>query len=252
MIFLLPPSESKRVGGQDISITQVALTFSKLQDAREKVLSQLLKACKSPKRAKELLKLSAKQAGLVQTNLQIREAKTMPALQRYTGTLYDAIGYETLSAQAIDRARETVLIQSALFGLICSSDLIPEYRFSASTKLPAIKLAELWSKAHEAVFERLAPTAPIIDLRSKSYEQLAPIPNHVESYWVEVVSRDSDGKERAMNHFNKKSKGLLIRAILDAKKPPQNLADLKAIANSIDMGLEVAGSQLRLIVSQVV
>jgi hypothetical protein len=55
-----------------------------------------------------------------------------------------------------------------------------------------------------------------------------------------------------MNHFNKKSKGLLIRAILDAKKPPQNLADLKAIANSIDMGLEAAGDQLRLIVSQVV
>jgi cytoplasmic iron level regulating protein YaaA (DUF328/UPF0246 family) len=173
-------------------------------------------------------------------------APTMPALQRYDGTLYDAIDYESLTEVALERAREIILIQSAMFGLISASDRIPKYRLSATTVLEKFSLREHWSNAHQTVFSRLAHSAPLIDLRSKSYAELAPIPQDIEHYWVEVVTIESDGRSRALNHFNKKSNGLLVRAILDAKQAPKSLSELTQIAETIGFALTLEQGQLRL------
>jgi cytoplasmic iron level regulating protein YaaA (DUF328/UPF0246 family) len=52
---------------------------------------------------------------------------------------------------------------------------------------------------------------PILDLRSKSYAALNPIPER-EHYTVEVLDEDSG---KALNHFNKKAKGAFVRAALE-------------------------------------
>jgi cytoplasmic iron level regulating protein YaaA (DUF328/UPF0246 family) len=175
----------------------------------------------------------------------------MRALERYTGTLVDAIEAAQLTEVGWLRAKENVLIQTALFGLIPSTDLIPNYRLSAGTNLPKVNLKKVWSEAHLKVWPRLTQ-APIVDLRSKAYADLAPIPEGIESYWLEVVSRESDGKLRALNHFNKLAKGLLIGAVLRAKKAPESLDDLAAIANKLDMELFLQDGNLVLVTDQIV
>ena len=90
MLFLLPPSETKAVGGGNLTIQQAALTFGGLNPARDQVLAALLKLCKKPKEAAKVLKLTPKQLGAIDVNLAVPTAPTMPAIQRYTGTLYDA------------------------------------------------------------------------------------------------------------------------------------------------------------------
>lgn len=233
MLFLLPPSETKAKsaypGAREsaLSVAQVALAFGTLGEAR--------------KAAADLLE-----------DKSVLDAPTMMAINRYTGTLYGAIHgrglkgtpteFSHLSETAIERAKEIVLIQSALFGLIPATGLIPNYKFSATPRLKAI-----WVEPHQVVFRRLKGI--IIDMRSKQYAALAPIPDDIESYYLDVVLEDADGNRTSMNHFNKKSKGELIHAVLTAKKQPETIGELRKIAKQAGFGLEQSGRALTLIVA---
>ncbi|MDE2386592.1 MAG: peroxide stress protein YaaA [Actinomycetales bacterium] len=256
MLFLLPPSETKALGGSAMSIQQVALTFGGLNAARDAVYGALESLCRNTERAAKVLKLGAKQLGEIEKNLSVQTAPVMPALLRYTGTLYDAIhdrglkgsGTEnnSLSRDAIARAKELVLVQSSLFGLIPATDLIPEYRLSATTNLPGISLKKTWSAAHEPIWARLAQ-GPIIDMRSKQYAELAPIPDSIEHFELDVVLQQPDESRTQLNHFNKKAKGQLINAILTAAKAPETIAELQACAKAKGMCLECEGHSLTLV-----
>ena len=121
MLFLIPPSETKALGGGSIKISKSHLTFGGLDPTRDQVIDAYIKAT---------------------ADTDIKSAPTMPAIQRYTGTLYSAIhgrglkGTKTANNQLTEselaRARTMVLIQSALFGVIAATDLIPNYKISPS------------------------------------------------------------------------------------------------------------------------
>jgi cytoplasmic iron level regulating protein YaaA (DUF328/UPF0246 family) len=231
MLFLLPPSETKSSGGGALSIDQVALTFGGLNKAREAVLEAL-------------------------GDRTLLTAPTMRALDRYTGTLYSALhgrglkgsptANNTLTLAEIKRAKSTVLIQSALFGLIPSTDLIPEYKVSPSKNLNGLNLKKLWSEAHLVIWPRLTGGV-IIDLRSKAYAELAPIPEGIEHYTATVEVEYDDGSRATLNHFNKKAKGQLVRAALTSNKKPATLTDLKRCARKAGLTLEVSGFQLTIV-----
>jgi cytoplasmic iron level regulating protein YaaA (DUF328/UPF0246 family) len=232
VLFLLPPSETKAkaayIGAREssLSVRTVSLAFGALEPARQ-------------------------QAAALLEDDSILDGPTMMAIDRYTGTLYGAIHgrglkgtpneFAHLTEAAVARAKECVLIQSALFGLIPATGMIPNYKLSASAKLKAI-----WAEPHEPVFRRL--NGIIVDMRSKQYAALAPIPEDIESYWLEVVLESADGTRSSMNHFNKKSKGELIHALLYAKAAPSSISDLRTIAKRAGFGLEVSGRELTLVV----
>jgi cytoplasmic iron level regulating protein YaaA (DUF328/UPF0246 family) len=251
MLLLLPPSETKKIGGSNLTIEQVHLSYGQLNEARDLVLDSLIKVCKSKAEAIKVLKLSSKQLGDRELNLAIREAPTMPAFERYGGTLYKAIATESFTKHEIELMRGHVLIQSALFGLISATDRIPWYRLSANTALPKANLKKIWQEHSGAAYARLVDV-PIIDLRSKAYVDLAPIPEHLDSYWVEVVAEGSNGERRALNHFNKTAKGELVGAFVRAKSAPKTLTQLKAVAKKAGLELEVEDKTIFLITSEVI
>lgn len=244
MLFLLPPSESKASGGNPLSIDMVALTFGGMQPARDELFKKLVKFCKSKagkaKFTKEQLEL----------NLNLQTAPTLPAIDRYVGTLFDAIQgrglkgtpteFNTLTKEERERAKEAVFIQSALFGLIPASNLIPNYRFSASTKIPGLDLKKHWSESHNIIWKRLEGQQ-IIDLRSRQYAELAPIPDHFGALTVEVYDIESG---KAMNHFNKKAKGQFVRAFL------QGAESLPEMAKAAKLKMELDGDTLKLFTNQ--
>lgn len=251
MLLLLPPSETKRIGGSSLTIEQVHLSYGQLNEARDLILDALLKVCKNEAEATKVLKLSPKQQGDRELNLVIRQAPTMPAYERYEGTLYKAIGTDSFTKREVDLMRGNVLIQSALFGLISATDRIPWYRLSANTVLPKVSLKKVWREHQDAAYNRLVDM-PIIDLRSKAYVDLAPIPEHLDSYWVEVVAEDGKGQRRALNHFNKTAKGEFVGAFVRAKTPTKTLTQLKAVAKKAGLGLEVDGKTIYLITSEII
>jgi len=251
VLLLLPPSETKRQGGSNLTIDQVHLSYGQLNEARDAVLEDLLRLCKSKPKAAQVLKLSSKQLGEIDLNLLIKSAPTMPAYERYEGTLYKAIKTATFRSHEIEMMRSHVLMQSALFGLISATDRIPWYRLSAGTVLPKVNLKKIWKEHQPAAWARLVDT-PIIDLRSKAYVDLAPIPEEIDSYWVEVVAEDSKGARKALNHFNKTAKGEFLGAFVRAKTAPKTIAQLKAVAKKAGLGLEVEGKTIYLITSEVI
>lgn len=244
MLFLLPPSESKAIGGNPLSIDMVALTFGGMQPARDALYSKLVKFSKSKAGKAKFTK------DQIELNLNVQTAPTMPAIDRYVGTLFDALQgrglkgtpteHNTLSKDERERAKESVFIQSALFGLIPASNLIPNYRFSATTKIPGVDLKKHWSEAHNVIWKRLE-CQQIIDLRSKQYAELAPIPEHFECLTVEVYDIESG---KAMNHFNKKAKGQFVRANL------QGAETVEAMAEAANLKLEIDGSAIKLFTNQ--
>jgi cytoplasmic iron level regulating protein YaaA (DUF328/UPF0246 family) len=161
----------------------------------------------------------------------------MPAVLRYNGVLFDALDYPSLSEAAKQRVTERLFIQSSLFGLLPATEQIPYYRFSAGSSLPGISLKKIWAEAHAAVWPRMI--GPILDMRSNAYVDLNPIPETNQSYFVEVY--DASGK--AMNHFNKKAKGVLARAALENSL--ESVEQLPRIAKTVNLIAEVDGQCVR-------
>jgi cytoplasmic iron level regulating protein YaaA (DUF328/UPF0246 family) len=246
MLFLLPPSETKQTGGSSLTVSEVALIFGKLTDARDLVLDALIGVCGIQADAVRALKLGPRQLEEITTNLAIKTAPTMPAIERYTGTLYEALKLGGLSPEEIKRAKENVLIQSALFGLISATDRIPAYRLSASSKIPNLNLRKIWTDAHLIVWARLE-SGMLIDMRSKQYAALAPIPDDREHFEMEVLHEEKDGTRKLLNHFNKESKGKFLRAVLQENNHPSTISELKSIANASGFKLEQNGKKLLLV-----
>jgi cytoplasmic iron level regulating protein YaaA (DUF328/UPF0246 family) len=243
MIFLLPPSETKEPGGKKIA---KSLTHKELDKTRKLLQLALIEICKSPTIAAKALKLGPKQLGEIAVNLDLATPKCLPALDRYTGTLYDALKDGGVTAGMRTRASKAVLIQSSLFGLISAGDEIPNYRLSASSKLPGMNLKSLWQEAHEALWPKFSKEI-VIDMRSKSYAELAPVPSHLVCYTLDVVLEDKKGKRTRLNHFNKQAKGQFLRSALTVSPAPKTIADLNAVAKRANLQLEVSGKKLLLI-----
>ena len=238
MLILLPPSETKRPGGVGISIDKAAIIWAALDPARDQLINSLAELCQDESLAKKALGLGKKSAQDIQLNLNLMTSPTMPALQRYSGVLYEALNFESLSDAALKRANEKLFIQSALFGLLPAMEQIPNYRFSASAKLPGVNLRTVWQQAHQAVWPRMI--GEILDLRSKEYQEINPVPQDRTHYTVEVLS--ADGK--ALNHFNKKAKGLFARAALE--RGLENISEVAEVAELAGLKASVEGQTVKL------
>lgn len=243
MHILLPPSETKRDGGDGPRVDLDSLSFPALLPVRSEVLAQLESLVQQPDAvAAAALKLGERIASAeLARNRDVRSSPTMPAIDRYTGVLFDALNAATLSEQARRRAHDHVLVQSALFGLVRAADLIPAYRLSHDARLPGIRLARHWASPSSRELTKLS--GPIIDLRSAGYSALGPLPEDDRSVTVAVVAADDDGAVRALNHFNKKGKGAFVRALLDAGDLPDSIDEVCVRATELGWPLRRTGGR---------
>lgn len=212
MQLLLPPSETKRDGGAAGSALDLDLLgFPGLTAPRRRMLAAIRSLAQNRKTMAAALKLGPTQLFEIDRNRALRHSALLPAIDRYTGVLYDALGADSLSASARVFAAEHVTIQSALFGLLRAGDPIPAYRLSHDSRLPGLPLGAAW---RDPIARELGELPGLVlDLRSEAYVALGPAPRG--SWFLRVVTEDADGTRRALNHFNKKGKGEFTRAILE-------------------------------------
>jgi hypothetical protein len=88
----------------------------------------------------------------------------------------------------------------------------------------------------------------VLDLRSEAYVALGPVPASVPSAYVRVVT----DRGRALNHFNKKSKGLLVRALAEDRPRIGSLRSLRSWAERRGIVLRdsAEGGVLELVVAE--
>ena len=246
MIVLLPPSETKRAGGDGPAIKLALLGSGELNPLREALVGELVDLAADPETCRRALGISAAQDAEIGRNAALRTSATMPAIHRYTGVLYDALDFGSLRAAEADRARSRLAIGSALFGLLRAGDPIPAYRLSAGAKLPGRPgLAARWRPLLEPVLADLAVGELIVDLRSGAYVGLGRIPGAIA---VDVVSELPDGRRTVVTHFNKSHKGRLARVLATAKSEPSDAAAVATLARRAGMQAERDGDKLTLVI----
>lgn len=228
MLILLPPSETKRSGGAGAPLDLDALALPQLRAQRAAVVDALVALSADEDEAARVLKLSARQRGDIAHNARMRTAATMPAVDRYTGVLYDALDAATLDGRARDWLGAHVLIHSAPLGPVGALDPLPLYRLAAGVALPGVPPLRRWWAT--AVTDALAHAGPdfVLDLRSEAYVALGPVPAGAASAYVRVVTDAGDGAVRALNHFNKRAKGELVRALASSRADIGSAADFLA------------------------
>jgi uncharacterized protein len=235
VLILLPPSETKRDGGTEGSALDIsALSFPELNAARKAALAALRAISKSVATSTAFLGLGPTQRFEIDRNRAIATSPTMPALERYTGVLYDAVDVESLDPASRRFLSDHVAIHSALFGLLRADDPVPAYRFSHDTRLPTSSLTKIWRGSTSAVLAEQSQF--VLDLRSESYVHLGPAGEG--SYFLRVVTEDGAGTKRALNHFNKHGKGELVRSLARSGRGIESLDDLLAWARSAGIRLE--------------
>ena len=245
MIVLLPPSETKRPGGDGPPLDLGELSGPALTDLRATLIAELVELAADPAASRAALGISPAQDAEIGRNAALRDAPTMAAIDRYTGVLYDALDIGSLHGAAAGRARSRLAIGSALFGLLRADDPIPAYRLSAGSKLPAgATLASRWRPVLEPVLAALAEDELVVDLRSGSYAGLGRLPGAVT---VDVHTERPDGTRTVVSHFNKSHKGQLARILATTRAEPRDAAAVAAIARRAGLAIERDGSELTVV-----
>jgi cytoplasmic iron level regulating protein YaaA (DUF328/UPF0246 family) len=250
VLILLPPSETKREGGEAQGLDVARLRFSSLTATRRRLIAELRTLSRDEDASLKALKISARQRAEVARNRSLMTSPTMPAIDRYTGVVFDALDAASLPQQARDFAASHLVIQSALLGPIGALDPIPAYRLSHDSRLPGVHLAKTWAPLVPAEFG--APDQLVLDFRSEAYVALSPLPAGANAFFLRVVTEAEDGAVRALNHFNKKSKGLLTRALLVHAQDLKTIDEVLAVAGEAGHRMELADpGEVRLFASTV-
>ncbi|MEU4778215.1 peroxide stress protein YaaA [Micromonospora sp. NPDC023633] len=234
MLILLPPSEGKADAGTGRRLDLARLSLPELTGAREEVLTALvaLSADGDEEAARAALGLSEGQRGELRRNARLRAAATAPAGSVYTGVLYEALGLATLPATAQRAARRSVLISSGLWGAVRLTDRIPPYRCPIGARLPGVgALSAYWRRALAPAMATAAGDGPVLDLRSGAYAATWAPRGEVADRTVTVRvlhEREVDGVpvRSVVSHFNKATKGRLVRDLLTAGARPRTVDGL--------------------------
>jgi cytoplasmic iron level regulating protein YaaA (DUF328/UPF0246 family) len=184
------------------------------------VLSALVRLCEGDvATAIATLGLGPTQADDVRRNARLREVPTAAAERVYSGVLYDALGLSDLDASAHRRALARVAVVSSLYGLV-------------------------------------RPGERIVDLRSSTYAAFwRPAPDLAPRVVTVRVLHEVNGNRQIVSHFNKATKGRLVRALLTDGRDPRTPRAFAALLTDLGWVVEVGtpsatGTPLDVVVSE--
>jgi uncharacterized protein len=259
VLILLPPSEGKTPARRGKPLDLGGLSFPALEPAREQVLDALVDLCRGDaERARAVLGLPPGLADLVGRNAALATAPTARADHIYSGVLYDALGLPHLPAGARRRATRRVAVVSSLFGLVRPGDRIPAYRLSGDASLPGLgPVAGVWRAALGAAVRDAVGGGLVVDLRSTTYAGFwRPEPDLAPRVVTVRVLHEAGRKRTVVSHFNKATKGRLVRSLLDDGAAPGSVRALAAALGRLGWQVEVgpggrAGTPLDVVVTAV-
>ena len=140
------------------------------------------------------------------------------AIEVYTGVLYAALGWSTLTKAQQKLGQSCIAIISAKYGAVRPMDLIEPYKEKINN--------ELMRPIVGATLNSIS-TELIIDCRSSTYQTVwqAPIEKTIEIKVFTTV----DGHKKVITHMSKKTRGEVTRHILltgQEIKTPQELQEI--------------------------
>lgn len=258
MLVLLPPSEGKSVPRRGKPLDLGQLSFPALTEARTQVLDALVSLCTADAdKATAVLGLGPTQAAEVSRNAALLHSPTTRADALYTGVLYDHLDLASLDGAARRRATRWLAVTSSVFGLVRPGDRLPSYRLSGDISLPGLGgVAPHWRGVLDPVAREAAGRGLVVDLRSGTYAAFwRPGPDLAPRLATVRVLQERGGRRSVVSHFNKATKGRLVRALLehgDDPRSPQSLAELlRDLGWQVEVDELPGGTRLDVVVTEV-
>jgi uncharacterized protein len=256
VLVLLPPSEGKAAPRRGVPLRPETWPAG-LAEPRSRVVDALERLCLGDLDvAMATLGVGPTQADDVRHNARLRELPTAPAERIYTGVLYDALGLDSLDATAHRRALARLAIVSSVYGLVRPGERIAPYRLGGGVTLPALGgVAAHWRRVLDPAVRDLAGRGLVVDLRSSTYAAFwRPAPDLAPRVVAVRVLHEVDGRRQIVSHFNKATKGRLVRSLLedgrDASTPRAFAALLTDLGWRVELGTATkGGTPLDVIVS---
>ncbi len=191
--------------------------------------------------ANELGPLRARLLKAMRMNLE--ELPAGKAIGVYSGVLYEHLDWDSLPAAAKRRGNSSVLIASALWGMLRPTDRIPIYKLPIGEAVPRLgKAGPRWREPLAKALSPLdTPRQLVVDCRSGGYASLWR-PQHSQHVQVRAFRQEPDGSRKPISHMAKASRGRLTRAALEAKQAPRDVEALGAAAESAGMAIEIGSA----------
>lgn len=230
VLILLPPSETKARARRGSPMRPSELSFPGLAPTREAVIDAVI-AASARDDALEVLRVPASLGAEVAANAGLREMPARPAMEVYTGVLYDALDHASLSPGAKRRAGNRLVMSSTLYGALRPGDRIAPYRASMQADLPGLGTpGARWRAALDDVLSPAAGPGLIVDCRSATYAATWTPPPALAPRWVAV-------QVPGVSHMAKHTRGLVARALCESAPDPRRPAGLLPL---LDAGFDCA------------
>ncbi len=230
-LILLPPSEKKAPGGAGVPWHEAGQSFAELDDARREVIAALEDAMGAPLETRtKLLGVGAANVDRATiANRRVDTSPTLPAIERYTGVLYDALDADSLPARLRKRLDEQVVIFSGLWGAVRPTDPIPDYKLKMGAALPDLGKPSRYWKPHLTNALSAAASGTVWDLLPNEHAVAwdPTIAGHrIRARFLDDVEKNGDRTLVAVSHWNKLLKGVLVRHLLEHRlDEPGGLVD---------------------------
>jgi len=227
--ILLPPSEGKAAGGcdaqawPDIAGDPASNAFATLDPRRRELIAALQGALKSeptPALQKLFGVKGEALATAIATNQQLPGGPLLPAIERYTGVMFDFMEVATLPAPARQAFDKHAILFSGLWGLLRPTDLIPDYKLKMDARLPGIGNAALfWRPEISRTLNEIVEGQVVWDLlpgaHGKAWDHKASMAARWQVKFVERMEKNGEVKYRTVSHWSKALKGALVRFICE-------------------------------------
>lgn len=257
MLILLPPSEGKAAPTRGRPLDLGRLGHPTLTETRRTIVEELVAASERPDAA-AVLGVGHTQLDLLERNRALTTAPTARADRIYTGVLYDALGLDSLTSAGRRRAAHRVAITSSVFGLLRPGDRVPPYRLSGDATLPGLgSVAGAWRPVMGEAVRAALGAGLLVDLRSTTYTAFWRPPTDLARRTATVrVLHETGGRRSVVSHFNKATKGRIVRALLEDGRDARTPAALARLLGDLGWQVEAGeptaqGTRLDVVVAEV-
>jgi cytoplasmic iron level regulating protein YaaA (DUF328/UPF0246 family) len=235
--LLLPPSESKSLGGRGRPLHDRPAGAGPLDQARAatlRALAELADGNRARAAAALLLPPGVADDALA-ANAAVLDSPTTPALRRYTGTVYEGLAVATLLPQEQRLAARCTWIFSGLFGILRGDEPVPAYRVPAKAVLPGLGVAStFWRPVLAGVLDEVLRRGLIVDLRSGDYAAMwrpaSGAADRVVS--VRVLSPAPRGGHAVISYSSKLAKGRLAAALVRRAAAGASVSSVEDVAGA--------------------
>lgn len=210
--ILLPPSESKALGGAARGRTSALSGL--LADQRESLVASL--AALSGDRA-AVERLTRVRGALLERasdsieRLVAGDAALLATWRRYTGVVWTHLEPSTLTPSQ----RRRILVPSALYGVTAGEDPIADYRLTFHATVAGCgPLGAFWRDPVTDAVRAVAGHSPIVDLLPAEHRRALDLERLAGATRLIAVRFQTADGNRAIGHAAKAVKGVLARRLL--------------------------------------